>query len=212
MKFTIFIALASLSASAFSANVDTFRADVQHLADTATTWGNSVLAFPRTIGLKTVADVQKIALNSGIVVDDLRKLILDAAVGMFPFLSIETCSRVRMLHHQSVTTPLAVADGLALVALFNPIAQGAISVLQALQDRKAAIAAVPSLGPINALVIMREAVTLATTTTLAFKAAFAKSVFTLYFGLQADALDAWILLCDSVIKVENATILLFNSV
>ncbi|KAG6914738.1 hypothetical protein DXG01_015688 [Tephrocybe rancida] len=85
----------------------------------------------------------------------------------------------------SLRAPLTADDGLALVALFDPIAQDMISALQVLQDRKAAIAAVPSLGPINALVVVRESLALWANTTLTFKAPFAKSVFT------ADALNVW---------------------
>ncbi|KAG6906423.1 hypothetical protein DXG01_014033 [Tephrocybe rancida] len=86
----------------------------------------------------------------------------------------------------SVTGPLTEVDGLTVVALFNPIALGLISALQALQDRKAAIAAVPPLGPFNALATINTIVGLETNTTLTLKATFAQSVFTVsvVFGPQ----------------------------
>ncbi|KAG6914254.1 hypothetical protein DXG01_001445 [Tephrocybe rancida] len=204
MKFARFLALASLAVSALGADINTIRVDVASLANSSAVWRNKVLSFPVAIGRGTVVAVE-VRLS---VYQYVRSQRLNCCI----YKSISTASaqvvtalEILIRDAAALPGPLAVADGLALINLFNPVAQGAIDTLHALQARKEAIAALPIVGSLNALLIIRQALELGTNTTETFRDAFARYVFT------GEVLNAWNSLAESVINEERATINFYNN-
>ncbi|KAG6856781.1 hypothetical protein H0H87_000749 [Tephrocybe sp. NHM501043] len=185
MKFTSFFSVAPLFALSLGADIDVLRADATALAYTCATFGTRVTAFPVDIGAGSVQAVQGIAEASAQVVVALNRFVVDAS---------------------ALTGPVTEADGLALVDFLSPVGQGYIATLLALQGRKPAIAALPSLGVVNALSLIRQALTVVKGGSQAFKDAMAQRAFI------ESALEAWIALADSVIDQETATIAFFASV
>ncbi|KAG6906197.1 hypothetical protein DXG01_015268 [Tephrocybe rancida] len=186
MKFATFFTLASLSALALGADIDTLRADGAALTNSCTTFGTQVAAFPTARGAGTLLAVQGIATSSAAVVAALSKFSADAA---------------------TLVSPISEADGIALVETLTPVGNGYIVTLQNLRDRKAAIEAITTLpGLPDALVLVQQALALVKTGSDAFKAAMAQFAFT------GAALDGWNALADSVINEEVITINFYNSV
>ncbi|KAG6910480.1 hypothetical protein DXG01_010405 [Tephrocybe rancida] len=184
MKFTSFCALASLTLSTLGVDVTTLRMDATSLANSITTFEDKVSSFPSGIGLGSVVAAQQIVSTSAQVVMAANSFIRDAV---------------------TLTEPVPESDGLEIVRFLDTAAQVYIRAMRALQARKDAIDALPSLGPVNAALAVRQALKLVNRVANRFKATLAQYAFT------GAALDEWIAAADRVIDEQVATIDLFAS-
>ncbi|KAG6839770.1 hypothetical protein C0991_011823, partial [Blastosporella zonata] len=182
MKFTSFFALASVCVSVFGVDINTLREDGAALANSCAAFGNQITAFPERVNLGNAFQIQQIAIAAQTVVSDLNKFVLDAA---------------------GLGGAVSVSDGLDFVHELTPIGEGFIVSLQALQDRKAAIAAIPLF---NGVLAVHTFLDLVKTGSDAFKAGLGQYVFV------GDALDAWNTIAGAVVDKEVETIGLFVGV
>ncbi|KAG6910477.1 hypothetical protein DXG01_010402 [Tephrocybe rancida] len=164
------------------------------------------MKFTTFFTLASIAVASALGANVDILVADASALV-DAAtafengVSVFPTtIGVGTFSAV-----QDLEAPLSEADGLQVVAALDSVAQIHTRALQALEDRKDAIAALPSLGLISAVNAILQALRLVKKV-----ADTASCNANQLLMLQGAALDAWIAIHDAAIAQLDNTILLFT--
>ncbi|KAG6910484.1 hypothetical protein DXG01_010409 [Tephrocybe rancida] len=164
------------------------------------------MRFTRLFALASIqVAISALGADIDILLADAKALFngataFESGVSAFPTtIGLGTLAAVRNLE-----APLSEVDGLRVVAALDPVAQIHTRALQALQARRDAIAALPSLGPISAINAILQALGLVKKTADTGRAALITYAFT------GAAIDAWNDLVDDAIAQLDNTINFFS--